>query len=157
LIALLSFNLFAQAEITPEEYDFYSKFLRRECVIRRFTESIDSIYIKAAKKKMPQIPKELVEDFNLKNGKSYRIEDKLKGFKFTDQPKPNFDTTKEIVFVFDEINSVSRAGFTKDKKQALIFLSRSFEAVASGDAGIYWLVYKNGNWEIKDSFQPWIH
>jgi hypothetical protein len=157
LIALGSGNLFAQAEITQEEYDFYAKFLRCQCVIERFTESIHPRYIKAAKKKMPQISQELLEDFSLKNKQSYRIEDKLKGFRFTDQPKPNFDAGKEIVFNFDLIITVSRVGFTRDKKQALVFRSPYSEATTGGTTAIYWLVYKDGDWEIKDYYQPWIH
>jgi hypothetical protein len=157
LIILCGFNLFAQAEITREEYDFYAKFLRCRCVIKRFTESLHPRYIKAAKKKMPQMPPELLEDFNRKNRESYRISEKLKGFRFSDEPKPNLDTTKEIVLNFDLIITVSRVGFSRDKKQALVFHSPYSEATTGGTTAIYWLVYKNGNWEIKDSFQPWIH
>lgn len=150
LVVLGGFNAFGQtSEITAEEYEFYLNILNPKYVLTRETYAPEQSYLQYAKKKMRSLPQELVNDFNLKNKKSYRIEDKLGGFRFSDQPKPVRDTDKQIVFLFDAFETVSRVGFTKDKKQALIYYLQSCEGTSCAYGGFYWYVYEKENWKIK--------
>lgn len=157
IILLLAFcvsNIWGQSEITQEEYDFYSKFLVEKSVIVRYTELPPYDDFQYVRKKLKGIPKELVNDFFQKNDKSYRIENKLIGFRFSDEPKPNLNTEKEIVFVWDILETVSRVGFTKDGKQALIRYERYCEAVPCGVEDFIWMINEKGNWKIKKRASP---
>jgi len=157
-LVFYSSSLFGQvAEITDAEYKFYSHFLTNDFVVQRNTESLSDQDLEFAKRKMKKVPKELFRDFELKNETSYRIENNLKEFRFSDQPKPTLYTKNRIVFIFDKMAAVSRIGFTKDGKQALIFRSDLYEATYDGSMGLYWLVEKNGKWKIKQIYSPWIH
>lgn len=156
LFIFFSFNLFGQSEITQEEYDFLQSYLENKYVLVRNTAKFDSLTIKRAEKKLRRAPKELFAEFQNRTVKSYRIENKLNGFRFNDEPKPNLNTAREIHFVFDELVIISRVAFTKDKKQALFYSSYFSEAVSGCSPNIYWLVKTNGKWEIKGSYAPYI-
>jgi hypothetical protein len=150
LLVFSASSFFGQtSSITNEEYEFYSNLLSQKSVIFRNTYVPEISYLQYTRKKISNLPQELINDFNLKNNKSYQIEDKLGAFRFSDHPRPDLDKAKEIVFIFDAFETVSRVGFTKDKKQALIYHLHSFEGPGSAYGGFYWYIRKNDEWKIK--------
>ncbi|MGI9036494.1 MAG: hypothetical protein ACR2GD_10710 [Pyrinomonadaceae bacterium] len=157
LIAFGSFNLFAQSEITQEEYDFYSKFLSKDAVLNRNTvmEEIEG----RVKKALSKLPKDLVADFLKKNEQSSRIENKLKGFEFPDQADPTWNIynkdKNEIHFVYQKHQYVSRVGFSKGGKYALVYRATSTDGIADGGSFIIWLVREQSSWKEKKSFLVW--
>lgn len=155
-LIFFSINLLGQSQITQEEYDFFQNYLENKYVLVRNTVSFDPLTIQDAKKKLRKAPKELFVEFQNRNLKSFRIENKLNGFRFDDEPKPNNSSAKEINFIFDELVIVSRVAFTKDKNQALFFCSYFSEIGRGCFPNLYWLIKKNGKWEIKGSYAPWI-
>ena len=157
LLVVCSLNLLAQSGVTEREYEFYKKFIEADYVLNRFIQKLDSTYMKSAKKKMWKAPKELFIDYELKNDKSYKIGGRLKEFRFTDQPKLNFDNGNQLVFIYERFAAVSRVGFTKNGKEALLYYQTNYDCCSGASAGIYWLKLKNTKWEIVDSYQPWIY
>lgn len=153
LIAFFSLNIFSQSDITSQEYDFYANYLNRKFVINRFTMQLDSIHLKSAKKQLKGISTELFNDFVLKNKKDYRIGESLKGYRFTDESKPNVDTDKELVFIFDAIVNISRVGFSKDGKQALVYYSEHSECCFGCFVAVIWLKLENNKWNTHKFYQ----
>ena len=75
LIAFLSFNLWAQSEITEEEYEVYGS--QVHSLVLNKTEVPDlSIDDKMLKKWLPKRIKGIFQDFINKNSKSYQIDKK---------------------------------------------------------------------------------
>jgi hypothetical protein len=153
LITVYYLPAFSQSNITAQEYDFYANYIDRRFIIYRNTLILDSIYLKAAKKQLKGVSNELFNDFVLKNNKSYRIGEGLKGYRFTDEPKPNLDTNKELVIIFDAIAAISRVGFTKGGKQALIFYSESAECCSGCFNAVIWLKLENNKWVTHKFYQ----
>lgn len=159
LILLFGYNSFAQSKITQEEYVVYSRILDKNKILWRET-GLHEIY-ENVERKLNKLPKDLVEDFLGKNEKSYIIENKIEGIRFSDQLDPtwnNFNKEKnEIHFVFVTNQSVSRVGFSKDGKYALVYYGYAEEATPWGVGYIYLLTKNNREWRIKKSIQAWVY
>ncbi len=107
------------------------------------------------------MPKDLVEDFLKKNENSSRIEDKIEGVNFSDELDPTWNKfnkdKNEIHFVYVTNQSVSRVGFTKDGKYALVYYGYAEEATPWGIGKICLFVKKNKEWREKKCIQSWVY
>lgn len=154
LMAFCNFNFFAQSEISQQEYNFYSKFLDKEAVLDRYTliEEIEG----RLKKALGKLPEDLVADFLRKNSQKAKIEDKLRGFMLSDRLDPIWNVynkdKNEIHFVFQKYQSVSRVGFSKNGKYALMCYSTSTEGLPYGSTFLIWFVREQDSWKEKKSF-----